>query len=111
MNGADDTVLMEIKHPTGWSQLAQLGPDAPPGSVSSESPAGREIYLFGFVEGTPGVWRSVFGTDVAEGSHRTIYSIELELLADLRSGPHELPVHQANVGDITLRFSLTNPKD
>jgi hypothetical protein len=104
--GADLSVVMEMENGRGWGAIGPpLRPSDPPASISSDAPLGREVYVFGFHEGTPGVWRSVAGLDAEVGATRVITSTALELLADLRVGPHELPVHRPS-GEVTVRFSL-----
>ena len=73
----------------GWLPIGvTVSPDGPPGSLSSQEPAGRQVYVFGWHDGRCGVWRSVGGADVATLHQRVIATAGLEQIADLAFGDH-----------------------
>src|SRR5213075_1270995 len=92
-------VVFELKKDGRWVRLASLTPSEPPASVSSHDEGGRQMYLAGWLDGEPGVWRSVGGTDeetdivskMTESGPvhgRWVGSHGLEQVADLKQGPH-----------------------
>ena len=74
-----------------WRPLPSVTPNGPPGSVSTDPDHGeREVYLFGWVDGAAGVWRSVAGFDVEVADVRLIATLEgLEQVSDLAE-PYEM---------------------
>jgi hypothetical protein len=76
-------VVLEVLGAPGWIRVGGVGPDEPPGSMSLNDWDGRDVVMFGWWEGIPGIWRSVGGVDVETGSWREIHSLGLEQLSDL----------------------------
>lgn len=100
-------VLEALRSGTGWGQICGVADVEPPGSLSSDGPGGRQVYLFGWLpsgEG-PGVWRSTGGVDVANPSVRVVATTGLERLADLSEGPYTHDVQRSS-GRIEVRFRL-----
>jgi hypothetical protein len=54
-------VVLEVLGVDGWVMVGGVGEAEPPGSISSESGFDRQVYVFGWIDGAPGVWRSEFG--------------------------------------------------
>ena len=90
-----DAVLVEVDVSGKWQPVGTVRRIDPPGSLASEGPAGREVYMFGYAaeDGAPGVWRSVAGADaeVAGGAGRVVAPLGLEQLSDLAE-PYALNV-------------------
>jgi hypothetical protein len=78
-------VVLEFDAPEGWRRLGSVSDAEPPGSISSDGPP-RQVYLFGWLDGSPGVWRSVAGIDVETPAIREVSTLGLERLADLSDG-------------------------
>ena len=99
-------VIVELRQPTGaWRLTGTLLRSQATGSISSEDPAGRQVYLFGWVGGAgPAIWRSVGGLDEANRVARAITTLGVEKIADLSDGPHELDWWR-NGRPFRLRFS------
>jgi hypothetical protein len=96
--------------PKGWDEWKRvdppLGEDDPTGSMSSEPPEGdRDVFMFGFYEGAPGVWRSKLGLDIETAHIRALASVELEQLSDLAE-PYEVNIWRPSVGLLRIRFVL-----
>lgn len=89
----------------GWRQVGSLSVDEPCGSITSEDGTARNVYLFGALDGTVGVWRSLAGVDVANDAVRVIATAGLQLLADLAHGTYELPIVR-NQARVKVRFRL-----
>jgi hypothetical protein len=78
----------------------------PAGSISDRT-AGRDVYVFGWLDGAgPGVWRSVGGADVETGVFREVHSVGFEQVADLSRGPLEMQVTLTRLGPQRVRFAL-----
>jgi hypothetical protein len=88
-----------------WEQVGIVDEAQPPGSISSRSGAAREVYVFGWLDGAPGVWRSTGGVDVANDLMRAIASEGFDRLSDLTE-PYELAVI-TRTGRADVRFRLT----
>lgn len=103
-----EQVVMEVKRPDGaWGQVGRLGRLDPPGSLHSDAPDGRQVYMFGWYPGDrgPGVWRSVEGMDLETPAIRVISSSGFDRLADLSKEPFELEIARAEVW-MTVRWRL-----
>jgi hypothetical protein len=99
-------VLVELGGPDGWHLVGEVTDDGPLGSLSSDEPVGRQVYMFGFLpDEAPGVWRSIAGVDMEAESAREIHTICLDRVADLTMGFFELEVWNA-AGPRKVRFSL-----
>jgi hypothetical protein len=84
-------VVLEIHVEGQWKRVGSVAEFLPGGSISSEEPDGRQVYIFGWVAGDgPAVWRSTGGFDVENPAIREISSVGLDRLADLHQGPFEL---------------------
>jgi hypothetical protein len=89
----------------GWQQLGALEEMETCGSISSHEPGGRQVILFGWIDGVPGVWRAD-GFDVANDAIREIHAFSpLERLADLAAGPYEREV-RTKAGPARARWRL-----
>lgn len=88
-----------------WRVLGTIGDGDREGSMSSITPAGRQIYVFGWRDGLPGVWRSESGIDVETGDIRVVSSFGWEEISDLEE-PLELDVETARAGTVRARFQL-----
>jgi hypothetical protein len=77
--------ILEVKYGDSWRLIGSQTETDPPGSISSTSPSGeREVYMFGWWDGAPGVWRSSGGADVETSEIRFLMvEGELEQLSDL----------------------------
>jgi hypothetical protein len=99
-------VLVELDGPAGWRLVGEVADDAPLGSLASDEPVGRQIYMFGFLpDEPPGVWRSIAGVDMEAESARVIHTLCLDRIADLTMGFFELELWNA-AGPRKVRFSL-----
>jgi hypothetical protein len=77
---------------SGWDPVGGVSEAEPPGSFSSDEPEGRQVYVFGWLEGDgPGVWVSTLGVDAETPAFRTITSLGMEKLADLTDLPYLRP--------------------
>lgn len=99
------TVMGHIGHQ--WRTLGVLTPESRPGSMSSIDPDGRQVYLFGWINGEAGVWRSDVGVDVEDHDLRLISTSKLSLVANPRYGPVEMVWNRPGEVPIPLRFTLT----
>lgn len=84
-------VRAEVQVKGRWVPVGTVTRDTPLGSMS-DTGARREVFVFGFIDGVPGVWRSTGGIDVERGTERAIFGTGLERLADLTEGPYEREV-------------------
>lgn len=99
-------VVLEAKGASGWVRAGSVGDAEPPGSLSSAEPNGRQVYIFGWWEGAPGVWRSHGGLDAGNDALRAITTSGFDRLADLTAGPHEMTVWLPT-GPKSVRFTLS----
>ena len=84
--------MMEIESGSGdWIEVGSVAESEPCGSVSSHDPDGRQVLLFGFMDGAAGVWRSLAGVDVESVAVRVVHSTGFEQLSDLAE-PYEREV-------------------
>lgn len=84
-------VVVELDTAGGWSRLGSVCEAGPSGSLSSDEPGGRQVYLFGWHDGDgPAVWRSEGGCDLADAAVRQVVTTGLVRVADLDAGPHEM---------------------
>lgn len=98
-------VVMELKGPGGWVTIGSVAEVEPPGSISSDDRP-RQVYLFGWHQGTVGVWRSGGGLDVETPAFREIVSNHLELLSDLAK-PFQLSIRRGPTkAERRLRFTV-----
>ncbi|MGH3548895.1 MAG: hypothetical protein ACRDQU_12455 [Pseudonocardiaceae bacterium] len=81
-----ERILVHVETPGGWVRLGSVQPDEPPGSVTNTTPDGkREVYIFGWIGGRMGVFRSTNGIDIEDGPTREILTTGLDIIAgDLR---------------------------
>jgi hypothetical protein len=86
-----------------WDTVGQLGPGDTLGSFSDLT-SGRDIYLFGFRDGNPGLWRAVGGSVEEFGELRKIETYDLELVTPLMN-PHEMVIVHPTQGMIRIRLS------
>lgn len=89
---------------TDFMELARLGPEDPPGSLSAWRGRDRQVYVFGYDAGRAGVWESR-GFDVERGLLREVYALELTLLSDL-STPYELTLTMASGNRLAILWQL-----
>lgn len=86
-------VTIEVRPPgAAWRPAGTVCEMEPPGSISSHEPTGRQLIIFGWWEGRPGVWRSTIGFDISTPAFREVTSAHLKRLADLTEGPYERDV-------------------
>jgi hypothetical protein len=97
-------VVLETLVEGQWRTIAALDPTDPPGSFSSHV-QGRQVWMFGFWEGQPGVWLSVAGFDVASEILRAVSTVGLEQVSDL-SEPWEATVVNPTGQRYQVRVSL-----
>lgn len=87
----DQLVAIEANAGDGWEVVGEmLGPDDPPGSISSNGNLGVEcdVYVFGWLDDAgPGVWCTPGGAD--RGPMRGTLYIDLDQVADLTEKPYE----------------------
>lgn len=104
-------VVFESRTPDGWAVVGRLAnrPSTPLGSISSEPPnAPRQVFLFGWQHGIPGVWRSLGGIDTADSNKRRVETVGTELLGDLRRCSYLSEVHSRS-GPVPVRWRLDAP--
>jgi hypothetical protein len=65
-----------------WREIGQLEEGS--GSLSSQEADGRQVYVFGFQDGKPGVWKSESGVDIEVGADRLLVTSGLIPLSDLQ---------------------------
>lgn len=92
-------------HAGHWKVIGEISEPEPCGSMSSHEPEGRQVYMFGWRDDKPGVWRSVRGFDVENPAFREVNAIDLEQLSDLAE-PFELDVHHERLGVLRLRLRV-----
>ena len=80
-----------------------LGPDDMLGSFSDLT-SGRDVYMFGFRDGIPGLWRSMGGTDEEFGELRKTSTLGLEPISTLMT-PHEMVIVHPTQGMLRIRLS------
>jgi hypothetical protein len=107
--GRRPEVLFEVRSSAGWTRVGSVSDVEPPGSFSSLEPTGRQVYMFGWYDERPGVWRSHGGVDSENPAVRAITTTGFDQLADLAAGPHEMDVWLA-AGRRRVRFTLS-PND
>ena len=81
-------LLYEIRAVAGgkWMTLATLTPDDPPGSISQNTLATRDVIMFYCAGGHSVIERSVLGADTEIGAMRAITTAGTERLATLNLG-------------------------
>jgi hypothetical protein len=100
-------VELDVRREGGdWVQVGAHGKDDAPGSFSSEEERGRQVYVFGWLNGEPGVWRSKAGADIESSVVRAVFSERMEKLSDL-SEPYEM-IRATEHGPICLRMRLVD---
>lgn len=107
MTGSAVLTVELLVAPGQWAPVGEVGPQDPPGSVSSDEPGGsRRIYLFGWRNGAadPAVWEPTAGVDVGQ-LLRVVTSFDMSVLSDL-AAPFELTISRAGAGPRHLRFAL-----
>lgn len=94
-----------------WSPPAVLSPEDHPGSMSSNTPGGRDIYFFACLEGDAKsvIYRSGAGADVDTAQARIIYPDDsrITLVKELvRGESHEMEVlTDRGTAPLFVRFS------
>jgi hypothetical protein len=103
------SILFEVRPGVRiWRKLSSLSPDEPRGSFQSETETGRQLYIFGWDDNIPGVWRSSSGYDIANAVVRQVFTAEeLEFVADLRTGPYEMVI-ETTKGPRSARFEISD---
>jgi hypothetical protein len=86
-----------------WMKTGEVGPDDILGSFSDVT-SGRDVYLFGFRDGVPGLWRAVGGSAEEFGELRKVSTYDLELVSPLFQ-PHEMVVVHPTQGMLRIRLS------
>jgi hypothetical protein len=76
-------VVMEVRGRDDWVRVGSVSDVDPLGSISDERPSGRQVVMFGWHEGRPGVWLSTGGVDLANVAVREVHTLGLERLSDL----------------------------
>ena len=102
------TVVIEVEQWAGeWRKVdPPVAEQDRMGSFSSIEESGREVYLFGFRDGSPGVWRSLAGVDAETERLRAVVPLAgLEQLSDLAE-PFEIDVQLPRTGKRRVRFRL-----
>jgi hypothetical protein len=87
-----------------WQEAQPVGEGDMLGSLTDLT-NGRDIYLFGWREGRPGVWRAVGGVDTEVGQLRKLETVGLEEISDLHE-PYECPVVSPGMGLVRVRWSV-----
>lgn len=91
-------MVLQVFSADGWRKaqktLEEKGA-TPLGSLSSCGGAGpRELYIFGWLNGVAGVWRSLGGVDVEVGPLRAVMATGgLELLHQFSGPDSPYPIH------------------
>jgi hypothetical protein len=92
-----------------WESTGSVGADDMLGSFSDLT-SGRDVYLFGWRDGVPGLWRAMGGADEQVGEFLKIETLGLEPVSDLID-PHEMVIVHPNVGMIRIRLSRVEDDD
>lgn len=101
-------VVVQVRRGGEWADAGAV-PESQAGSLSSDDPAGRQLFIFGWLDGVPGVWRSESGADLERGSIRLVLSDGVTRLADLSGGGwHELAIRRG-ADSIQVRFAVREP--
>ena len=102
-------IVLEVRHhhTKAWSAGGHMTRDCYIGSLSSHPATGREVYLFGWINGQPGVWRSEGGADVAIDVRRVVLTDGLIPLSDLKE-PFHLKIFRPDSTPTYLRISLSD---
>jgi hypothetical protein len=99
-------IELRVKNHQGvWTFAGSVSVDEPVGSISSDDAEGTNIYLFGWHDGTPGVWESVGGAHVENSAVRQVITLGMELLCDLTEEPYEMTIIRAGQ-ERHIRFAL-----
>lgn len=97
-------VVVEIEKPDGeWHRVGSVSEVEPPGSISSDDPAGRNVYVFGWHQGRVGVWH-VWGVDLATPAFRQVLGA-LEPVSDL-SETYVQRINKSERGRMYVRITL-----
>ena len=97
-------ILCEVtKDGKTWAEAGRIGPNDMLGSFSDLT-SGRDVYMFGFRQGVPGLWRSIGGTDEEFGDLRKTSTFGLEDVSTLID-PHEMTIVHPTQGMINIRLS------
>jgi hypothetical protein len=97
-------IRIESKQGGDWMEAESVGEHDMLGSLTDLT-NGTDILLFGWHEGTPGVWRAVGGTAHEVGALRAIETFDLEPISDLTT-PYEVPVIHPTLGLMRVRWTL-----
>lgn len=97
-------VVVELLAAEGWRRVGGACDVEPPGSISTENVGQRHVWLFGFVDGEPGLWRSEFGVDLETPAWRLIETTNLVCISGL-SEPYEME-HGPVEHRVKIRFRL-----
>lgn len=97
-------IKIEVTQGQGWSQVGEITQGEVMGSMT-DCTHGRDVLLFGFQNGMPGVWKSPFGFDYQLGELRGVTAIGLEELSDLIE-PYERPIIFEGGGLCRVRWSV-----
>lgn len=97
---------MEVQRPDGsWATIGSAW--NPPGSFSSEEERGRQVYVFGMLDGEAGVWRCEHGVDLELLKFRAITTSGLEELSRLEEPwGHTMEIQTQSGTRITARFTI-----
>jgi hypothetical protein len=104
-------VLLEVQHEPGgeWRPVGTVDVTTLPGSLVSGAYGGspRQVYMFGFVDGRPGVWRSRGGADAAvTPAVQAVAAVAWQGLSDL-AVPYELETYSESLRTVLrCRFTL-----
>jgi hypothetical protein len=83
-------VVFEMYADGEWQRVGSVSDIEPPGTFSTHTPTGRDVYAFGWHDGQgPAVWKSTGGFDVANEAVRALYSTGLEIV-DLLDDEHSV---------------------
>jgi hypothetical protein len=69
-----------------WMTLATLTPDDPAGSISQNTPEGRDVIMFRCAGDHSVIEQSVAGGDIEVGAMRVVTTAGTEVLATLKPG-------------------------
>ena len=98
-------ILFEFsKDGESWEAVGPgVGPDDMLGSFSDVT-SGRDVYLFGWRDGLPGLWRSIGGVDEEFGELRKTTTTGLEPVSTLMT-PYEMVIVHPTQGMLKVRLS------